>query len=99
VEVSAEQVLNNTDTITLLAVPLQRVLVKMVGSNDNNAVLLPDGTIDAQRVYVVCTAADETFIIANGGNVLQNGNIEFRLGKVVEYQWVTAMTKWLKLGE
>lgn len=96
--VSAVQIFTGSGVITLLAVPRQRVKIK-ASSPGYADVTLPNGTIDGQEVIVQGDHADNTCSIANGGNIIQNGDsITFTKYLTVTYCWDADDSVWVQLG-
>jgi hypothetical protein len=96
IEVSATQSLAAAATITLAAVQRQRVKIKSTGGSV--AVLLPNGTLAAQEVYVQGDDSDNPCTIVNGGNVASNGEIIFLKHTNYLFIWDIDDTKWVVSG-
>lgn len=94
---NAEQVFSGPGTITLQDVPMQ--MVRISGDSDLRVVELPDGTMDAQVVYVMGKNSQYPCLIEdNGGNVMQNGDITFIYGTVIQYIWDEDSAVWMQVG-
>lgn len=95
--VSAVQSLGASAVITLAVAMRQRVKVK--ASSGVSTVTLPNGTIDGQEVTVQGDDNDLTVSIANGGNIIQNGDpYTFTKNFNVRYMWDSTQTAWIAQG-
>lgn len=96
IEVSATQTLAAAATITLQQVQRERVKIKSTGGSVE--VLLPNGTLPAQEVFVQGDDSAAPCTIVNGGNVASNGDVTYLKYTNNLYIWDVTETKWVMSG-
>lgn len=96
VRVSATQTLANAATAVIENYRTQRIKVK---SNAlESTILLPNGNVDGDVLYILGMDSSAVVIILNTGNVLLNGDITLFNGVQYQLIWEQSTTKWIEVG-
>lgn len=94
--VSSTQTLANGATVTLAQVAEERV--KLAGSTAGAVLVLPNGTINGQKLWTQGASDSSPAVIADSGNVHSNGDKTLLNGNIFGYMWDSTDTKWYQMG-
>lgn len=96
IAVSNTQTLNNTDPIAIQNVKMQRVKIQSTGGFAK--VVLPNGSIDGQALYVQGVDNENVCEIEDSVNTYANGSVLLTRFKMCLFIWDNGLTTWVIQG-